>query len=53
MGFFDISIVNVSLPTIARYFSIDIGMVTWVVIIYVLAISSFLIALRSLTDRKN
>ncbi len=53
MGFFDISIVNVSLPTIARYFSVDIGMVTWVVIIYVLAISSFLIAFGSLADRKG
>ncbi|MBM4240656.1 MAG: MFS transporter [Euryarchaeota archaeon] len=51
MGFFDISIVNVSLPTIARYFSVDISLVSWVVLIYVLALSSFLIAFGSLADR--
>lgn len=51
MGFFDISIVNVSLPTIATYFSIDFGMVSWVVLIYVLALSSFLIAFGNLAER--
>lgn len=53
MGFFDISIVNVSLPTIARYFSIDISLVSWVVLIYILALSSFLIAFGSLAERKG
>ncbi|MCK9151362.1 MFS transporter [Methanobacterium alcaliphilum] len=51
MGFFDISIVNVSLPTIAHHFSIDVSIVTWVVLIYVLALSSFLIAFGSLAER--
>ena len=51
MGFFDISIVNVSLPTMASYFHIDISLVTWVVLIYVLALGSFLIAFGSLAER--
>lgn len=51
MGLFDISIVNVSLPTMASYFSIGLDLVTWVVLIYVLALSSFLIAFGSLAER--
>ena len=51
MGLFDISIVNVSLPTMANYFTIDLSLVTWVVLIYVLALSSFLIAFGSLAER--
>lgn len=46
----DFSIVNISLPTISEYFGIDIGIAAWVVLIYALILSSFLLALGRLGD---
>jgi EmrB/QacA subfamily drug resistance transporter len=46
----DGSIVNVALPTLARYFEIDFAVVQWVVLAYLLAISTLLLSIGRLAD---
>ncbi len=43
MGPIDASIVNVTLPTIAAYFGVDISVAQWVPMVYLLTISSLLL----------
>lgn len=50
MSNLDVSIVNISLPTISNYFGIDIGIATWIILIYALILSSFLLTLGRLGD---
>ncbi|TAJ43327.1 MFS transporter [Methanofollis fontis] len=51
MGSLDVSIVNISLPTIAASFGIGTGPVSWVSIAYLLVLSSFLPAFGKIGDR--
>jgi EmrB/QacA subfamily drug resistance transporter len=53
MGSLDITIVNISLPTISRYFDVSTGVVSWVVMVYLLVLSSFLLAFGKLADIKG
>jgi EmrB/QacA subfamily drug resistance transporter len=46
----DGSIVNVALPTLARSFEIDFAVVQWVVLAYLLAISTLLLSIGRLAD---
>ena len=46
----DGTIVNVSLPTIADYFSVDTGLVSWCVMVYLLAVSCTLLFFGRLCD---
>ena len=53
MGALDVSIVNISMPTIARCFKISTGDVSWVILVYLLILSSFLPAFGRLGDIKG
>ena len=53
MGFLDVSIVNVSLPTMARFFGVDTSSVFWVILIYVTVLGSFLIAFGKLAQQRG
>lgn len=53
MGALDISIVNISMPTIARHFQVSTGEVSWVILVYLLILSSFLPAFGRLGDIKG
>jgi EmrB/QacA subfamily drug resistance transporter len=53
MGSLDVTIVNISLPTIARYFDVGTGMVSWIVLAYLLVMSSFLLAFGKIGDLKG
>lgn len=50
MGPIDASIVNVTLPTIAGYFKVDVALAQWVPMIYLLTISSLLLFYGRLGD---
>ncbi len=50
LGGFDAYIVNLSLPHIARALQADIGTVEWVVLAYLLAITSFVVAFGRAAD---
>jgi len=51
MSILDANIVNISLPTIARYFSITTGQVVWVTISYLLIQTSTLLFFGKIADR--
>jgi EmrB/QacA subfamily drug resistance transporter len=53
MACLDTSIVNISLPTIADAFDIDLGAVSWVVMAYLLVISGLMLAVGRLGDLKG
>lgn len=53
MGTLDVGIVNISLPTIARSFQVSTGAVSWIILAYLLIISSFLPAFGRLGDIKG
>jgi EmrB/QacA subfamily drug resistance transporter len=53
MATLDTSIVNVSLPTIAEWFHADMGLVSWVVMAYLLVISGLMLACGRLGDLKG
>jgi len=53
MGSLDVTIVNISLPTISRYFDVGTGMVSWIVLAYLLVMSSFLLAFGKIGDLKG
>ena len=47
----DTYVVNISLPTIARYFHVDTGEVSWVVLAYLLSVTGTLLIFGRLGDR--
>jgi len=51
MAALDASIINVALPTLSKGFSVDMNMVEWVSIAYLLTLTSLLTLLGSLSDR--
>lgn len=53
MASLDSTIVNISLPGIAKSFDADLGMVSWVVISYLLALAGFLLILGKLADLRG
>ena len=50
MASLDASIVNISLPTIAEWFNTDMGLVSWVVMGYLLVLSGLMLACGRLGD---
>jgi EmrB/QacA subfamily drug resistance transporter len=50
MGALDVTIVNISLPTISKYFQSDIAIVSWVAMAYLLVLSSTLIMFGRFAD---
>jgi DHA2 family metal-tetracycline-proton antiporter-like MFS transporter len=50
MGALDVTIVNISLPTISKYFQCDIATVSWVAMAYLLVLSSTLITFGRVAD---
>jgi len=50
MGALDATIVNISLPTISKYFQCDIATVSWVAMAYLLVLSSTLIMFGRVAD---
>lgn len=50
MGALDTTIVNISLPSISKYFQSDIATVSWVAIAYLLILSSTLITFGRVAD---
>jgi DHA2 family metal-tetracycline-proton antiporter-like MFS transporter len=53
MGFLDMSIVNVSLSTMAIFFHVGTSTVFWVILIYVIVLGSFVIAFGKLAQQKG
>ena len=53
MATLDTSIVNISLPTIAGWFRTDMGLVSWVVMAYLLVLSGLMLACGRLGDLKG
>ena len=53
MAFLDISIVNVSLPTMAKFFHVGTSTIFWVILIYVIVLGSFVIAFGKLAQKKG
>lgn len=53
LGTLDASIVNVSLPTLSRTFSVPIDLVAWVVLAYALAVTSTLLLVGRLAARNG
>lgn len=51
MGRLDTSIVNVSLPTISNYFKVSTSSVSWVVLIYLLFLTSSLLICGKVADK--
>ncbi|WP_321507710.1 MFS transporter [uncultured Methanoregula sp.] len=50
MGSLDSTIVNISLPTIASSFGVDISIVSWVVLAYLLVLAGLLLTFGRLGD---
>lgn len=53
LGTLDASIVNVSLPTLSRAFSVSIDVVAWVVLGYALAVSATLLVVGRLATKRG
>lgn len=53
MGSLDVTIVNISLPTISKYFDVSTSTVSWVVIVYLLVLGSFMLTFGKLGDLKG
>lgn len=53
MSYLDISIVNVSLPTMAKYFGVTTNDVLWIILIYIIVLGSFLIVFGKLAQQKG
>lgn len=53
MGALDVTIVNIALPTISRYFDVGTATVSWVVLVYLLVLSSFLLTFGRIGDRRG
>src|SRR4030042_667931 len=50
MGALDATIVNISLPTMSKYFQCDIAIVSWVAMSYLLVLSGTLITFGRVAD---
>src|SRR4030065_420141 len=50
MGALDATIVNISLPTMSKYFHCDVATVSWVAMAYLLVLSSTLITFGRVAD---
>lgn len=50
MATLDGSIVNIALPTLTRYFNADISVIEWVILAYLLSITTLLLAFGRLSD---
>jgi MFS family permease len=50
MATLDTTIVNISLPTISRYFDVGTGEVSWIILSYFLTVTSLLLAFGRLGD---
>lgn len=50
MSTLDSSIVNISLPTLTKYFSTDIATIEWVIMAYLLTITGLLLSIGRLAD---
>lgn len=53
IGSFNISLLNVSLPTIARYFDTNLSTVSWALVIYLVVLSGTILAFGRLADIKG
>jgi EmrB/QacA subfamily drug resistance transporter len=53
LGTLDASIVNVSLPTLSRTFSVSVDIVAWVVVAYALAVTATLLVVGRLAAQKG
>lgn len=53
IGSFNISLLNVSLPTIARYFDSNLSTVSWALVIYLIVLSGTILAFGRLADIKG
>jgi EmrB/QacA subfamily drug resistance transporter len=53
MGTLDVTIVTISLPTIAQDFTIGVSVVSWVIMAYMLILASFLLVFGKLGDLKG
>jgi MFS family permease len=49
----DASIVNVSLPTLSRFFSAEVDLVAWVILAYSLTLTSLLLLVGRIAARKG
>lgn len=52
MGTLDVTVVNIALPTMAMDFGISSSTVTWVVLIYLIILSSVMLAFGIIGDLK-
>jgi EmrB/QacA subfamily drug resistance transporter len=50
MATLDMTVVNISLPTISRYFDVGTGEVSWIILSYFLVVTSLLLAFGRLGD---
>ena len=53
MGTLDVTIVNIALPTMAKYFQVSTSMISWVVLIYLLVLCSFTLTFGKCADRSG
>ncbi|MBN1431320.1 MAG: MFS transporter [Methanomicrobiaceae archaeon] len=53
MGSLDVTIVNISLPTIAESFGLSTGAVSWIVLVYLIVLTGFLLAFGRLADNRG
>lgn len=53
MGFLDVSIVNVSLPTMAKFFQVGTSTIFWVILIYIIVLGSMVIAFGKLAQQRG
>jgi len=53
MASLDSTIVNISLPTIAEYFAVDIGQISWVAMAYLFVLAGCLLVFGKLGDMKG
>ena len=53
MGSLDVTIVNISLPTLARNFQVSTSVVSWIILVYLLVLCSFLPTFGRLGDMKG
>ncbi len=53
MGALDVTIVNISLPTLARNFQVSTSVVSWIILVYLLVLCAFLPTFGRLGDMKG
>ena len=53
MGSLDVTIVNISLPTLARNFQVSTSVVSWIILVYLMVLCSFLPTFGRLGDMKG